>query len=218
MKKLLQGVVHFQHTLTDEMRELFSKLALGQKPDALFVACSDSRVVPNLFASTNPGDVFVVRNVGNLVPPCACCGVDTSVAAAIEFSVLELKVADIIVCGHSDCGAIHALTTLDEVDYPPHLTNWLQHAKAALASPNPGLVSNPRLSLVNQLSQANVLLQLEHLMSYDCVAKRVTEGRLRLHGWWFDIARVSVLYYSEPDKRFIAIDDACHDIILQRLS
>lgn len=217
MKKLLQGVVDFQHTLTDEMRELFSKLALGQKPDALFIACSDSRVVPNLFASTNPGDVFVVRNVGNLVPPCACCGDDASVAAAIEFSVLQLEVADIIVCGHSECGAIHALNTLDEVHHPPHLANWLQHAKAALAS-NPGLVPNPRLSPLNQLSQANVLLQLRHLMSYDFVSKRVSEGRLRLHGWWFDIARVSVLYYSEPDRRFIAIDDACYETILRRLS
>ena len=109
MKKLIHGIVDFRKNLTEENRLLFTKLALGQKPDALFIACSDSRVVPNLFASTNPGDVFVVRNIGNLIPPASASLHDTSATAALEFSIFSLNVSDIIVCGHSECGAMQAL-------------------------------------------------------------------------------------------------------------
>src|SRR5690242_9117423 len=109
MKKLIQGIVDFRNNLTEERRELFSKLALGQKPDSLFIACSDSRVVPNLFASTNPGDLFVLRNIGNLIPPATSSPQDNSAQAVIEFSILSLNVSDIIICGHSECGAIQAL-------------------------------------------------------------------------------------------------------------
>src|SRR5271154_5622632 len=105
MKKLLQGIVEFRKSLTEERRALFAQLALGQKPDVLFIGCSDSRVVPNLFASTEPGDLFVVRNIGNLIPPCSCSAHESSVAAAIEFSLFSLNVSDIIICGHSECGA-----------------------------------------------------------------------------------------------------------------
>src|SRR3984893_9485910 len=104
MKKLIQGIVDFRKNLTEESRALFAKLALEQKPDTLFIACSDSRVVPNLFASTNPGDLFVLRNIGNLVPPAS--SPDSSASAVIEFSIFSLHVSDIIVCGHSECAAM----------------------------------------------------------------------------------------------------------------
>lgn len=100
MKKLIQGIVDFRKNLILEKRELFAKLALGQKPDTLFIVCSGSRVVPNLFASTNPGDLLVVHNIGNLVPPASSSKQDSSVAAAIEFSIFSLNVSDIIICGH----------------------------------------------------------------------------------------------------------------------
>src|ERR1041384_7022651 len=112
MKKLIQGIIDFRRKLKPEMRATFARLALGQKPDALFIACSDSRVAPNVFASTNPGDLFVVRNVGNIIPPCGVMGnsvADESEAAAIEFAVTRLNVRDIIICGHSECGAMQAL-------------------------------------------------------------------------------------------------------------
>src|SRR5277367_1764657 len=101
MKKLIQGIVEFRKNLTEESRNLFAKLALGQKPDTLFIACSDSRVVPNLFASTNPGDLFVLRNIGNLVPPYCASPEDTSASAVVEFAIFSLNVSDIIICGHS---------------------------------------------------------------------------------------------------------------------
>ena len=100
MKNLIQGIVDFRQNLTQESRALFAKLALGQRPDALFIACSDSRVVPNLFASTNPGDLFVLRNVGNLIPPSGNATEETSAAATLEFSIFSLRVSDIIICGH----------------------------------------------------------------------------------------------------------------------
>src|SRR5690349_18694480 len=112
MRKLVHGIVDFRSKSTDEQRELFAKLALGQSPDAMFVCCSDSRVAPNVFASTDPGDLFVVRNVGNMIPDCDHFGKsisDRSEAAAIEFAVAQLSVRDIIICGHSECGAMRAL-------------------------------------------------------------------------------------------------------------
>src|SRR4051812_40341649 len=113
MKKLRQGIVDFRKSRRPEYAATFARLALGQAPDALFVACSDSRVVPNLFASTEPGDLFVLRNVGNIVAPCGAHGAsesDESEGAALEFAILSLKVNDVIVCGHSECGAMRALT------------------------------------------------------------------------------------------------------------
>jgi len=107
VKKLIQGIIQFHETRRQGYEETFSKLALGQKPDALFIACSDSRVAVNVFASTDPGDLFVLRNVGNLVPPFGQPG-GTGTAAAVDFAVDHLKVKDIIICGHSDCGAMHA--------------------------------------------------------------------------------------------------------------
>src|SRR5436190_3831044 len=112
MKKLIQGIVEFRQNVRPDYRDRFARLALGQAPDTLFIACSDSRVVPNLFASADPGDLFVIRNVGNLVAPAGSDGIspsDASGAAAIEFSLINLAVTDIVVCGHSECGAMHAL-------------------------------------------------------------------------------------------------------------
>src|SRR5271156_4408924 len=112
MKKLRQGIVEFRRTRRPEYAATFARLALGQAPDALFVACSDSRVAPNLFASTEPGDLFVLRNVGNIVAPCGADGAserDETEAAALDFAILNLKVSDVIVCGHSECAAMRAL-------------------------------------------------------------------------------------------------------------
>jgi carbonic anhydrase len=132
MKKLIQGIVDFRKNLTKESRALFAKLALGQKPDTLFIACSDSRVVPNLFASTDPGDLFVLRNIGNLIPPFSCSCQDDSAAAVIEFSISSLKVSDIVVCGHSECAAMLALSKGIDTLACPHLESWLKYGKEAL--------------------------------------------------------------------------------------
>lgn len=209
MKKLIRGIVEFRRNAQESYREALGKLA-GQAPDTLFIACSDSRVVPNTFASTNPGDLFVLRNVGNLVAPCGKHGVsvsDESEAAAIEFSVLNLSVRDIIVCGHSECGAMIAITEgRDKLSFP-HLKSWLRHGEPAMRKLKAGTTLNPALTKHNQLSQLNVLQQIEHIKSYPEVKKRVEEGTLALHGWWFEISKAEVYAYEEEFNRFVLIDE-----------
>lgn len=218
MKKLIQGIVDFRTGLTQESRELFAQLALGQKPDALFVACSDSRVVPNLFASKNPGDLFVLRNIGNLVPPNSFVQEDNSASAVIEFAVYCLNVSNIIVCGHSECGAMQMLTEGREIKSCPHLKCWLMHGRESLKRVKDGFVLDPSLSLHNQVSQVNVLQQMEHMMSYPFVRKRVEEKQLSVHGWWFDIAQADVYCYEPDQNRFVLIDENEAKLIMERLS
>lgn len=217
MKKLIRGIVDFRKNLSEENRTLFAKLALGQKPDALFIACSDSRVVPNLFVSTNPGDLFVVRNIGNLIPPAFSSIQDTSVPAALEFSVFSLNVSDIIICGHSECGAMQALTHDIETFNCPHLESWLKYGIESLNKVQKGLVINPSLSEHNQVSQVNVLQQMEHVASYPFVRDRLEKNQLRVHGWWFDIARADVYCYEKDLNQFVLIDEKEGKLILERL-
>lgn len=216
MKKLIQGIVDFRKSLTEESRSLFAKLALGQKPDALFICCSDSRVAPNVFASTNPGDLFVLRNIGNLVPPASSLQ-ETSVPAAIEFSLFSLNVSDIIICGHSECGAIYALAQGMDTVSCPHLKSWLKYAEESLIKVRKGLIINPQLSEHNQISQVNVLEQMKHIAGYPAVRDRIEKKRLRIHGWWFDIAEADVYCYEQSVSQFVLIDDKEAKLILERL-
>ncbi len=210
MKKLINGIVEFRKNTQRGYREAFGRLATGQSPDTLFIACSDSRVVPNTFASTNPGDLFVLRNVGNLVPPCGEHGVSTSdesEAAAIEFAVQNLNVSHIIVCGHSECGAMRAIEMDRNKISAPNLKSWLRHGEPALSTLRGGAILDPKLSTHNQLSQLNVLLQMEHVKSYPTVIERIKEGTLAIYGWWFDIAKADVYAYEAPQGKFVLIDE-----------
>ena len=202
------------------MRDTFARLALGQAPDALLIACSDSRVAPNLFASTEPGDLFVIRNPGNIISPCGADGrsvSDESEAAAIEFSTLGLNVRDIIVCGHSECGAMRMLWEDQKNVLAPHLHAWLRHAEGALREVREGKKMGETIAPHNQVSQVNVLRQLDHLRTYPIVRERLQAGRLRLHAWWFDIAEAEVLSYDEKARRFVVIDEAEADRINAQL-
>lgn len=217
MKKLVRGIVEFRQKMLPGYRDTFARLALGQSPDTLFIACSDSRVVPNLFASTNPGDLFVVRNVGNLIPPCGADGhssADESEAAAIEFALLSLGVKDLIVCGHSECGAMQSLVKGRELVGSPNLRAWLRHGEPALARLS---ASTGAAERANQLSQLNVLQQLEHLRSYPHVSEREGSGELKLHGWWFELRSASVYCYEPGLGTFVLIDEAEAERILARL-
>jgi carbonic anhydrase len=216
MKKLIQGIVDFRKGLTKESRTLFAKLALGQKPDALFIACSDSRVVPNLFASTNPGDVFVLRNIGNLIPPVTSEN-DNSAAAAIEFAIFSLNVADIIVCGHSECGAMQTLVEGIDNLSSPHLKTWLKNGEESLNRVKKGFIINPSLSIHNQISQVNVLQQIEHIKTYPFVRERLEKNKLRINGWWFDIAQADVYCYEPDQNQFVLIDEKEAKLILKRM-
>jgi carbonic anhydrase len=219
MKKLIRGIVDFRKRVRPGVKDTFVRLALGQRPDTLFIACSDSRVVPNLFASSDPGDLFVVRNVGNLIPPCAdparASGADSE-AAAIEFGLQALPITDIIVCGHSECGAMNALARGRAQLDSAGLQSWLRHGEPSLRRLDSAHLKNAHLERHNRLSQVNVLQQLEHLKTYPAVSQRLADGRLRLHAWWFDIKEADVYEYAPEEAAFRLIDEDYAQILLDR--
>ncbi len=217
MRKLIQGIIDFHQNRRDAVKDTFAKLALGQKPDALFIACSDSRVAVNVFASTDPGDLFVIRNAGNLVTPAETSSSDESEVAAIEFALDSLKVGHIIVCGHSDCGAMKALCQGRAQLELPYLKHWLRHGDKALKRvKESGKTLNPAEE-VNEVSRQNVLLQMEHLRSYAQVTQREKDGKLSLHGLWFDIQNTDVYYSDSREGRFKIIDEVNGPGILDQL-
>jgi carbonic anhydrase len=222
MKKLVRGIIDFRNHVRPSYRETFAHLALGQSPDTLFIACSDSRVVPNVFASSDPGDVFVIRNVGNLVAPCGgdhgLSIADESEAAAIEFAVQNLGVRDVIICGHSECGAMHGLLKGREKIKTPNLRAWLRHGENALNALNQGKIAfDPALALHNRLSQLNVLQQIENLKSYPIIESKIVSKELRIHAWWFELANAIVYYFEEESRKFIEIDESHADRIIDSI-
>lgn len=211
MKTLIQGIISYRKETRPKLRESFADLAKEQFPHALMISCSDSRVVPTLFTNTGPGDLFAVRNAGNLVPPCDEGGMsagDESAWAAIEFSLMHLPVWDIIVCGHSECGAMRAALGGIDLEGQPHLREWLRYSQPSLERLEQSGPFDPELEPHNALSQINVLQQLEHLKTYPLLQKRLEEKALNLHGWWFDIGQDDLYAYEEESDRFVLMDGA----------
>jgi len=208
VKTLLRGIAEFRRRRSGDYLRAASRLATTQAPDALLICCADSRVAPDVFASVEPGDLLVVRNVGNLVPRYVEATADraaASVPAAIELAIGSLHVRDVIVCGHSECAAMRAIHSGERPAHAPHLAAWLRHGEAArdgLGPPPAGLAPH------DHLSQRSARLQLEHLRSYPAVRAATAAGELRLHAWWFDIARAEVLDYDAGASRFVPLDEA----------
>ena len=202
MLKLVQGMLDFRKLHLSEYRDRFSHLAMGQTPDSLFITCSDSRVVPNLFTSTHPGHLFVVRNAGNIVPP---HNILSSERASIEFAVSQLPIENIIVCGHSNCGAMHAV--MEGIDkLPEGLKYWLSFGKEAKDCES-----------VERLAKENILKQIEHLKTFPVIQKKMEQGLLRLWGWYFDVGTGDVFAYEEDLQSFLLIDSVEGEYILSRL-
>jgi carbonic anhydrase len=216
MKKLIAGIVNFRKELTQEKKDLFARLALQQKPDAFLLTCSDSRLVPDLFASTDPGDLFVLRNVGNFIPPNNSKACD-SAAAALEFAVLYLEVSNIIICGHSECGAIQLLLNEKKHCCDSYLHSWLKNGKEIYDKKPSNIIINSKLSQQNQLSQYNVLNQIEHVKTYSFVQEKINQKKLQVYGWWFDIEHADVYCYEQALKCFTLIDEEEAKSILKRL-
>ncbi len=191
--RLIEGLQRYQRDQLPRLRERFASLAAeGQKPGTLFIGCSDSRVLPNLLTDSGPGEIFMVRNVGNFVPPYEENSGFHGVSAAIEFAVVLLGVTDIVVCGHSDCGAIRALyQPADELS--PHIKKWLELGRPAMTS----VIADEREKL-RQTERLSIIVQLERLLSFPVVRERVERGELTLHGWYFIIesGEVRVLDFS----------------------
>ena len=200
MKNLLNGLSRYEHSTRRRYSTHFASLAAGQVPHTLFIGCADSRVVPNLLASAEPGELFVVRNIANLVPPCGD-PLDASVQAAVAYAVDNLGVSDIVVCGHSGCGGIKALLGGPRAD--DSLGRWLTHAQPALAAFRAGETLDKSRSEQDQVSQVCTLHQLHHLLTYPNVRRRVKACKLNLHAWWFDIAPGDMLAYASEANSYV---------------
>jgi carbonic anhydrase len=208
MEPLIEGVHKFRNDEFGNYRKLFRKLSQdGQNPHTLFITCSDSRVLAELITQSKPGDLFVVKNVGNIVPPASAQGDTNSTAAAIEFAVETLRVNDIVICGHSQCGAIAALLAPKPVsDSTPHLRDWLNLAAPALEALKRNY-SHLRDTAKQETAAAeeNVLFGLDNLHSYPCVQERLADGTLRLHGWFFKIATAELFAYDPETHQFLPL-------------
>jgi len=211
VKKLVNGIIDFRQNMKPNHRETFARLALGQFPDSLFITCSDSRVAPNVFASTDPGDLLVVRNVGNLIPECGgnhgLSLTDESEGAAIEFAVATLKVAHVIICGHSECGGMRALYEGRDKIATPNLKAWLRHGEKALTTLNKEKNTPKELAPHNRLSQLNVLQQIENLKSYPIIQEALAAKKIKLHAWWFELATATVHFFDPVSRKFVEIDE-----------
>lgn len=203
MKKVVAGIVEFQKGSFKQHESLFSELANGQSPEVLFVTCADSRIDPNLVTQTQPGDLFICRNAGNIVPPHTRQA--GGVTASIEYAVAVLGVKDIVICGHTDCGAMKGAMNLDAVADLPHVRDWLEHSRAAveIARATPAGHDHDELTRV---TEENVLLQLQHLRTHPAVAAKVKNGDIGLHGWVYHIESGAVTCYDDAAGQFVPLE------------
>jgi carbonic anhydrase len=208
MQKLVQGIHQFQSNVFGPRRALFERLARGQAPEALFITCSDSRISPNLLTQTDPGDLFILRNAGNLVPPFGATG--GGEAATVEYAVAALGVRDVVVCGHTGCGAMQALLG-DQgklADDLPLVGAWLKHAEATrrIVRESYRHLDGERLARV--AVEENVLVQLENLRTHPAVASKVARGELHLHGWVYAIETGRVYAFRPDEGQFTLLTEA----------
>lgn len=208
MKKLVKGLHQFQTQVFLSQRELFERLSKGQSPDALFITCSDSRINPNLITQTEPGELFILRNAGNIVP--AYGASNGGEGATVELAVTGLGVKDIIVCGHSLCGAMDALLHSEKLKNLPLLSSWLTHAEATKRITRENYTNLPEEDLQNIAVQENVLVQLENLRTHPSVAAKISRGELNLHAWVYKIETGTVYYYDPGDGQFEPLTEYSH--------
>ncbi len=205
MQKLVQGIHHFQSSLFSSQRELFERLAKGQNPDALFITCSDSRISPNLITQTDPGELFIIRNAGNIVP--AHGAANGGEGATIEFAVAGLGVQDIIVCGHSHCGAMNGLLHPESLKDLPAMTAWLSHAGATRRIMQEKYSERTGDALLTTTIEENVLVQMENLRTHPVVAAGLSQNKLKLHGWVYKIETGQVFAYDPERGQFLPVTE-----------
>ncbi|WP_085588245.1 carbonic anhydrase [Pseudomonas sp. B14(2017)] len=204
MKNLIEGLIKFQREAFPQRSNLFKHLASTQSPKTLFIACSDSRVVPELLTQQEPGELFVVRNAGNIVPS---YGPEPGgVSATVEYAVAVLGVTDVVICGHSDCGAMTAIAQCKCLDHLPAVSNWLRYAEGAKVINAGRLHSNDSARLAS-LVKENVIAQLANLQTHPSVRIAQEQGKLNLHGWVYDIASGGIDALDNTSGQFVSIVD-----------
>jgi len=206
MDELIGGIQEFQSEVFREQQELFERLKGGQNPDALFITCSDSRVNPNLITQTEPGQLFIMRNAGNIIPPHGAA--NGGEGATVEYAIVALNIRDIIVCGHSHCGAVTALVRPELLDEMPTTARWLRHADATRLIVREKYSGLQGEELITQAARENVLIQIENLQTHPTVAARLAQGRLKLHAWMYHFETGDVFGYEPSVRRFISVAEA----------
>jgi len=204
MQKLVAGVHQFQKKYFQAHRALFKELARGQRPETLFITCSDSRVVPHLITSTRPGDLFLVRNIGNVVPHPSLPG---GTAAAIQYAVEALSVENVVVCGHTLCGAMQAILQPEKIEHMAFVKRWVDQSTRVHDIVRERYASLEGDALVSAAAQENVLVQLEHLREYPFIAERLERGSLHVAGWVFKIETGTVFEYDAETGQFVPIEN-----------
>ncbi|QDU98907.1 carbonic anhydrase [Lignipirellula cremea] len=206
MQKLVDGIHRFQREAFSQDQKLFETLAEGQNPLALFITCSDSRIDPNRLTQTRPGELFIQRTAGNIVPPYG--SVFGGEACTIEYAVMALKIRDIIICGHSHCGAMGGLLNPEAIKEMPAVQAYLQHAEATrrIVNENYKHLTDPDKRLTLTVEE-NVLVQLENLRTHPSVAAAVGRGDLKLHGWVYKFETGDVFGFDPEENAFLPVKD-----------
>lgn len=213
MKDIVQGVVKFKAEAYPERKDLFAKLANSQSPSTLFITCSDSRIAPNLITQTEPGDIFVTRNAGNIVRPYN--GEPGEVSTAIEYSIEALGVQHIVICGHSNCGAMKGALDVEAIrGAVPQVADWLTHSKAAVDAVKArcGCATAEQL---DEVIEENVLLQIQHLKTHPSVVAKLATGAIQIHGWVYDIESGDIAVYDNRAEKFEQFETVYADEIAQ---
>ncbi len=207
MKKLFKGILDFQSEDFEAHRELFKDLKSSQNPHTLFIGCCDSRVVPTLITKTNPGDLYVVRNVANIVPPYHLRDHFIGSVSAIEYAVMGLKVESIVICGHSNCGGCYALNESPEsLKYMPNLLNWLDIIREVPERVSQLMKGDSAAEREWITEEVNILVQMENILSYPYVRERVESGSLKVMGWYYIIETGEIYNFNDDTGHFELVE------------
>ncbi|MCA9169762.1 MAG: carbonic anhydrase [Planctomycetales bacterium] len=206
MQKLVDGIHRFQQDIFSGQQRLFRDLVDGQNPMALFITCSDSRIDPSLLTQTQPGELFIMRNAGNLVPPYGA--VHGGEAATIEYAVSVLKVREIIICGHSHCGAMNALLHPEQLERLPAVRSWLQYADATarIVQENYDHIRDPQPRLTLTVEE-NVLVQIENIRTHPSVAAALAREAVKLHAWVYKFETGEVFAFDPSQSQYLPIEE-----------
>ena len=206
MDHVLERAARFRGQVFPAQSALYGRLASdGQSPKALMISCADSRVVPELITQAAPGDLFVCRNAGNIVPPFSTA--NGGVSSAVEYAVVALGVRDIVICGHSHCGAMKAFSNPEALKAMPNVAAWLRHAQAAHSVVCSAYHDLSDEEAVTALALENVVVQLNHLRTHPSVASALAKGDLTLHGWFNEIETGGILAFDGALERFVRVTD-----------
>jgi carbonic anhydrase len=206
MKNLLEGYLRFRKDVFPERKDHFHLLAEGQAPEVLFITCADSRIVPDLILQTEPGDLFIARNVGNVVPPFG--EMAGGISATIEYAIAVLRVKHVIICGHSDCGAVKAVLDKKDTTRLPITHKWLRYVEAAWKYREPGDPMGDEKAQHTTLIRANVIAQLTNLKTHTEVAAGLAKRNLQVHGWYYDILTGAIEAYDQQARKFGPLEDS----------